>query len=140
MLTFYSADNVETDEPAERRNFPVEFLNTLAPSGMPPHCLKLKIGAIVMLLRNLDLNGIRLTVHAVCNNYINAEVLTGVSVGTKVCIPRVQLAPSGSGLSFTLKRRQYPIRLACSMTINKSQGQTFDSIGVYLKKPCFSNG
>ena len=26
------------------------------------------------------------------------------------------------------------------MTINKSQGQTFNKIGVYLKNPCFSHG
>ena len=26
------------------------------------------------------------------------------------------------------------------MTINKSQGETFDIVGVYLKKPCFSHG
>ena len=52
---------------------------------------------------------------------------------------RVQLAPSDIGLPFTLKRRQYPNRLAYSMTINKSQGQTFDRVGVYLKKPCFSH-
>jgi hypothetical protein len=37
------------------------------------------------------------------------------------------------------KRRQFPIRLAFSMTINKSQGQTFD-ICLYLPKPVFSHG
>ena len=35
--------------------YPIEFLNTLCPSGMPPHSLQLKKKhSIIMLLRNLD--------------------------------------------------------------------------------------
>ncbi|XP_065642531.1 ATP-dependent DNA helicase PIF1-like [Hydra vulgaris] len=98
-----------------------------------------------MLLRNLDLkaglcNGTRMKVCALQNNYIDAEVLTGVSGGKRVFVPRIQLAPSDSNLPFVLKRRKFPVRMACSMTIHKSQGQTFDRVGVYLKKRCFSHG
>ncbi|XP_047135521.1 uncharacterized protein LOC124812674 [Hydra vulgaris] len=69
-----------------------------------------------------------------------SEILTGVSEGKRVFVPRIQLAPSDSNLPFVLKRRQFPVRLAYSMTIIKSQGQTFDRVGVYLKKTCFSHG
>ncbi|XP_065674125.1 uncharacterized protein LOC136091069 [Hydra vulgaris] len=53
-----------------------------------------------------------------------------------------QLAPSDSNLPFVLKRRQFPVRLAYSMTINKSQGQTFDRVkdigcGVNIPLLCF---
>ena len=26
------------------------------------------------------------------------------------------------------------------MTINKAQGQTFDKVGIFLRRPCFSHG
>ena len=39
-----------------------------------------------------------------------------------------------------LKRIQFPFRLAFAITINKSQGQTFDLVGIYLKEPVFSHG
>nr|XP_047142420.1 uncharacterized protein LOC100202479 [Hydra vulgaris] len=134
VKTYLSADQIDTDNLNERNNFPVGFLNSLTPSGMPTHCLKLKIGCVIMLLRNLDLkarlcNGTRMKVCALQNNYIDAEILTGVSEGKRVFVPRIQLAPSDSNLPFVLKRRQFPVRLAYSMTINKSQGQTFNRVG-----------
>ncbi len=43
-------------------------------------------------------------------------------------------------LPFTIARRQFPIRLEFAMTINKSQGQTMDKIGLYLPQPVFAHG
>ncbi|XP_065674211.1 uncharacterized protein LOC136091156 [Hydra vulgaris] len=68
------------------------------------------------------------------------QVLTGVSGGKRVFVPQNRLARSDSNLPFVLKRRQFPVRLAYLMTNNKSQGQTFDRVGVYLKKTCFFHG
>ena len=41
---------------------------------------------------------------------------------------------------FKLKRKQFPIRLSFSMTINKAQGQTIPHVGVYLPDSVFSHG
>ncbi len=46
----------------------------------------------------------------------------------------------GTDLPFILKWYQFPIRLAFAMTINKSQGQTFKKVGLYLPTPVFSHG
>ena len=112
---------------------------------MPPHRLNLKKGAIVMLLRNLDIkkclcNGTRLVIRHLYNHVLDAEILMGACKGTKVLIPRIKLAPSDANLPFVLQRTQFPIRLSYSMTINKSQGQTFDKLGIYLPSPVFSHG
>ncbi|CAK0881113.1 unnamed protein product, partial [Prorocentrum cordatum] len=53
-VTYYSVDDVGAASPAERDVWPTDFLNSLTPSGLPPHELALAPGALVMLLRNLD--------------------------------------------------------------------------------------
>ncbi|KAL7375909.1 hypothetical protein ABVT39_026346 [Epinephelus coioides] len=50
----HTLHSVDTIGPNDSHVYPVEFLNTLCPSGMPPHRLSLKIGMIIMLLRNID--------------------------------------------------------------------------------------
>ncbi|CAF5121271.1 unnamed protein product, partial [Rotaria sp. Silwood1] len=107
---------------------------------MPPHKRKLKIGASVMLLRNLDVkqglcNGIRLIVRRLQNHTIDCEVTTGSNKGSRIIIPRITMTPSDTFLPFKLRRHQFPIRLLFAMTINKSQGQTFERLGLLLPQP-----
>jgi hypothetical protein len=142
--TYLSADSVKCNSDEERQNYPTEFLNSLTPSGMPPHRLNLKVNSVVMLLRNLSLrqglcNGTRLKVTQMHNNCIQATILMGANQGNAVLIPRIKLAPSDTNLPFVLERHQLPLRLAYSMTINKVQGQTFERVGIYLPSPVFSH-
>ena len=142
---FLSCDKALCDDEEESQNYPLEFLNSITPSGMPPHKLIIKVGCTVMLLRNLSskrglCNGMRLLVLNVHNAVIHCKILTGTQSGNEVLIPKLKLAPSDANLPFTLQRIQFPIRLSYSMTISKSQGQTFDHVGIYLPEPVFSHG
>ncbi|GBN76304.1 hypothetical protein AVEN_232953-1 [Araneus ventricosus] len=53
--TVYKAvDMIMSEDPQDQLIFPEEFLNSLTPTDLPPYELKLKIGCIIMLLRNLS--------------------------------------------------------------------------------------
>ena len=69
---------------------------------------------------------------AFLNRLIDAEIATSVHKGKRVYIPRILLSPSESGLPLILRRRQFLIRLAYCITINKGQGQSLDTVGIYL--------
>ena len=43
-------------------------------------------------------------------------------------------------LPFIMRRRQFPVKVAFAMTINKAQGQSFQKVGIYLSKPVFGHG
>ncbi|GFY00049.1 ATP-dependent DNA helicase [Trichonephila clavipes] len=112
---------------------------------MPPRVLNLKVGAVIMLLRNLNpsaelCNGTRLNIRKLMPNVIDAEILTGHTKCSHAFIPRITLRPSDSNLPFQLQRRQFLVRLGFAMTINKSQGQTLQKVGIHLPQPVFSHG
>ena len=141
---FYSHDTA-TNGNGEEVDYPVEFLNAQTPSGLPPYELHLKEGCVVMLLRNLNTdqglcNGSRLKVLGMSIHFLKCQILTGAHSGSIEFIPKFIMSPSNSILPFVLRRQQFPVRLAYSMTINKSQGQTFEKVGIYLEKPVFAHG
>ena len=97
-----------------------------------------------VLLRNLNVhqglcNGIRLIVQHLLIHTIDCEVASGSNKESQVLIPRIILTPSNPFLSFQLRRHQFPIRVSFALTTNKSQGQTFDRLGLRLPQPVFSH-
>lgn len=137
----YKSFDITTDE-NETVNYPIEFLNSLEPSGMPPHLLSLKIGAPLMIIRNLDpprlCNGTRVAIKNLTANLIEATIMSGKFKGENVLIPRIPMI--STDLTFEFKRTQFPVRLAFAITINKAQGQTLKFAGINLTNPCFSHG
>jgi len=122
----------------------IEYLNSLNPLCLPPYKLRLRKYTIVMLIRNLSINeglcnGTRLLILDLDNNLLRCEILTGNKIGEIVFINRITLYCENIYL-FTFRRRQFPVKLAFAMTINKSQGQTFDKIAIDLRKDIFSHG
>ena len=78
--TYLSTDSLTSDNEEEARNYPMEFIYSLTPSGMASHHLNLKVWAITMLLRNLSItqglcNGTRLQVLHLHENSIQASLI-----------------------------------------------------------------
>ncbi|XP_024993067.1 ATP-dependent DNA helicase PIF1-like [Cynara cardunculus var. scolymus] len=140
---YYSFDEAEDDI---NNFYPMEFLNSLTVRGLPPHYLRLKIGCPIMLLRNIDpsnglCNGTRLISRGFQHNVIDAEIAVGQHAGKRVFLPIIPLCPFEDNMfPFKLKKKQFPVRLSFSMTINKAQGQTIPNVGVYLSESVFSHG
>jgi ATP-dependent DNA helicase PIF1 len=125
--------------------YPVEFLNSLNANNFSQHRLSLKKGVPVMLLRNLNqaeglCNGTRLVITVLGDMIVEGKIVTRTHKGKSVMIPRISLTLKNNKWPFILQRRQYPIKICYSMTINKSQGQTLSTVGVYLQRPVFTHG
>ena len=126
LKTYRNVDEVDANTPDEQALWPVDFLNSLTPSGMPPHELTLAPSALVMLLRNLDAdvglcNGVRAIVVHAERRVLDVLLVSGSKAGARAFIPRLVLAPKNPDLPFVLRRRQFPVKLAWCMTLNKAQ-------------------
>ena len=122
-----------------------EFLATQNPGNIPPHELKLKLKTIVMSVRNINTslglcNGTRMSVERLGDTTITCKVLTGPMKRKSIYLPQMSLIPSDTRLPFPFQRKQFPIIPSFAMTINKSQGQSFNYVGVDLTDQVFSHG
>jgi ATP-dependent DNA helicase PIF1 len=98
-----------------------------------------------MLLRNINsddglCNGTRCLFKSFTTNLIELEILQGSLKGKLFFLPKMNLTTLGNDVPFKLRRFQFPIRLSFCMTINKSQDQTFNKIGIFLPDDLFSHG
>ncbi|KAF8105842.1 hypothetical protein N665_0153s0003 [Sinapis alba] len=144
---YLSSDSIDSSDRFSKNDQALtpDFLNKIKASGLPNHSLGLMIGCHVMLLRNIDpigglMNGTRLQITEMYDFMIKAKVITGEKVGRTVLLPRLSITPSDKKLSFKMRRRQLPIAVAFAITINKSQGQSFSEVGLFLPRPVFSHG
>ena len=143
IILLYSSDALDNDKDTYRYN--IEYINTLNPTGLPASRLCLKPGMPVMLMRNLNpteglCNGTRLVFKRMLSPRLLVCTTVGQDIDRDVYIPRITLRPKERQYPFEWSRRQFPIRAAFSTTINKAQGQTMKTIGVWLPEPVFSHG
>ena len=97
-------------------------------------------------MRNIDaprtVNGTLCTITRLHANVLELRVGAGPSRGATLFLPRLPLEVDGadSGLGFSFRRLQFPVKCAFCLTINRCQGQTKSMIGVYLPSPVFTHG
>ena len=84
--------------------------------------------------------------YLIWRNCIQAIALNKSCQGKEVLIHRMDMNPSENKLPFNMTRRQFPViisfamNISFAMTINKSQGQSMSTVGLYLPSPIFSHG
>ncbi|WOH00400.1 hypothetical protein DCAR_0519759 [Daucus carota subsp. sativus] len=134
-LSYYSVDSAEefggTEEDLNHA-FPNEYLNSINIPGMPPH---------QNLNQTLGLcNGTRMIITKCLRFCVECEVICGSFIGTRHFIPRMELCPSDTRMPYKLIRKQMPLQICYVMTINKSQGQSLENVGLFLPKGVFTHG
>ena len=124
--------------------YSAEFLQQLNTGRLSPALLCLKVGCSVILLRNLDpgeglCNGTRMVVLNVRRKVLQCRIISKNRRFAEkiVLIPRIRLSPNTETLFVPLKRLQFPVRLTFAMTINKSQGQLVEHVGINLETLVF---
>lgn len=146
FVTYFATTVIHDQLPAHITRTTIEELRY---QGMPLHQLNIAVGSPILLLRNIDkkrglCNGTRLRVTKLLTNSIIAVILNGnkANIGTTVAIPRIdfQSKKNDTSLNVSFVRRQFPVTLAYAISINKSQGQTIERVGIYLPQPVFTHG
>lgn len=105
-------------------DYPPEFLNTCELSGIPPHSLALKPGCLVILLRNVDqgaghCNGTKYVVVNIKPHVLEMRSVDTYNRGATILLPRIISISKTKTLPFTLRRKQFPVKLAYGITANK---------------------
>ena len=126
------------------------FLRACEGKNVPPHDLRLSVGCVCMLMRNMApgwTNGKRVVVLSITNysvRVVDAEHWQGVDAVHNAdhvfCVPRILFDWKFSRSGMMLQRRQFPLRLAYAVTFNKSQGKTLQRAVVDLRSSAFAHG
>ena len=60
--------------------------------------------------------------------------------GQSFFLPRIPMSAEAGALPFPLRRKQYPVKFAWAMSINKAQGQSLQKVGLLLQESVFAHG
>ena len=146
---YYSADEIIHESGTDNQNFSMitpEFLRSITSPSLPSGDLRIKIRCPLILLQNLSpsiglCNGSRMIVISMSERVLQVQLIGGDHDGQSAFIPRISLIPtSSSDFSFKFKHRQFPVRLAFAVTINRAQGQSVTHVGVDLRVLVFAHG
>jgi hypothetical protein len=114
-------------------NPPAGLLHKLNPLGLPPHRLRIKVGCVVSLLRDLNTSSQlsksqHLRVLRCDNHRLECLVLDGQLEGTKTFLTRVPFCAKYRNLDqHPFQRTQFPIRVATDYTPSNQSRDTSQS-------------
>ncbi|KAH3731467.1 ATP-dependent DNA helicase pif1 [Pelomyxa schiedti] len=130
----------------------MEWLHLLSDYSAPPHELQLRVGALVMLMKNLSIqdgltnNSVAIVCH-ISTRIIAIEpvdIVTGQLCGRLFQISRVVfqfvVTKAQAGRGIDVERKQFPLRLAYAVTIHKAQGLTLLQGVIDLRHLPFTHG
>ena len=118
----------------------LDFLALASQPGVPPHALRLKVGCLCSIMRNLSIDdGLVKNARVIVTrlNRFTVEVKTLPSVVNNFtsqlfCLPRINFEFQPNYCPWTMQRRQFPLRLAYATTFNSCQGLTLDKMVLEL--------
>ena len=93
--------------------------------------------------KNGVVNGTRLIITEIHTHSVKPRILSGMEAhwGKEVLIGKVAITSNDTEhFGATLRRHQFPFRVAFAMTITKSQGLTLKKVGIHLETQVFSHG
>ena len=146
--TYYSSDAIKGDEDKDdgcEGEDPFDnsdFLHAVTgrPGQTPPHALKLRVGAMVMCMRNLSkadklMNGTR----CVVAQLLRYSIIVRTEDGKRHCLGKICFEHRLCD-GVVMVRKQLPVRLAYAMTVHKVQGRTMSCAAVDLRNDPFAHG
>ena len=107
------------------------------PAGVPDHNLVVKVGEIMMIIRNLtadysQANGTRVQILKLMTNIILCRYISGPRVADEAVFPLARYTFKFGGEErkqqmggVEITRIQFPLRPGLALTINKAQGYLF---------------
>lgn len=129
--------------------FTDEYLQTVQPSGIPPHLLCFKPGMTLVLIRNLSpkdhlMNGTKLVLRRVINQRIlvvqRVSPIDGTLSEMEHHIPRLPFTFKLPRSLTNIRRRQFPVLPAYAITVHRAQCQTLSAVGIDNTVSMFGHG
>ena len=103
----YSTDSIDNDDSGNASTlYPSEFINSIDNASLPPpHKLQLKVGAPLLLIRNINpsmglCNGTRLQLLSYSSRLLKVKILNGSHEGQETYLPRIDLLSDDEALPF----------------------------------------
>jgi hypothetical protein len=135
--SYLSLDVLKEGDQAPPKQTP-DYLTMLTHPNTSPHRLDLKVNAICAVQRNMSVEkglGVRIT--ALHSHFVEVQI---PQTGEVHCLPRITFSFNPAWSSWTVNRKQFPLRHAYATTFNGSQDLTLRRAVVDVRTDGFAHG